>query len=451
VWAWAAASNGLRPGRVLGGYELVCAVAQGGMGRVWAARRQGSRGFSKLVALKTVLASLARDAHIERMFLEEAKLASRVRHPNVCQVLDLGEENGVLFQALEWVDGESLATLLRAAGGRLPCAVAATIARDAARGLHAAHTTQDAEGRALGIVHRDVSPQNILVDLAGMAKIADFGVAKSTRSEGPRTEPGVVRGKIPYMPPEQLYGEDVDARADVFALGVVLYEATTGTHPFAAATDVAVLARIADGEPAPSPTTLVDGYPEALAAVILRAIAKDADARWPNMAEMATALDEALRSLDGSGHDDVAGFVRDVVGGQVTGRRALVEGRADGTAPRGAKLRTLGLVALLAAVVAAITFAALASGSRKSPPTTVAQLAPPSPPATSVDFAPPAPPIEAPVATASAAVAVAAPPVVTASARPPAKRAPPTAPSTGVAPSASPSNPADHDELRTRE
>src|SRR5262245_16856478 len=190
------------------------------MAVVWAARAMGSRGFTKLVALKTMLPALAADPRFEKMFLAEASLCSRLHHGNVCEVVDLGESGGQLYLVMEWVHGDTLAAMM-AAARPLPMGVAGRIAIDVARGLHAAHVLKDAGGAPLGIVHRDVSPQNILVGVDGSSKIADFGVAK--REGGPATQAGFVKGKVRYMAPEQVYCENADPRTDVFALGVVLY------------------------------------------------------------------------------------------------------------------------------------------------------------------------------------------------------------------------------------
>src|SRR5262245_39975993 len=166
------AAERLTRGTRLGRYELLIPIAKGGMARVWAARQHGQRGFTKLVAIKTILPHLARDAEFERMFLDEARIASMVHHPNVCEIYELGEEGRVLYLAMEWVMGESLAHMLRSGGKPTPLdvRVVARIISDACAGLNAAHNTNDEEGRALGIVHRDVSPHNILVNENGHVK-----------------------------------------------------------------------------------------------------------------------------------------------------------------------------------------------------------------------------------------------------------------------------------------
>src|SRR5690606_10938341 len=185
--------------------------------------------------------TLSSDPTFEAMFLDEARVAASVHHPNVCQIFDLGEDAGVLYLAMEWVNGESLARILKppAKSGsgkrepeRLNARIAARIIADAAAGLHAAHELADESGQHLGVVHRDVSPQNILVSLTGNVKVTDFGVAKALGMNHEATAAGQVKGKAAYMSPEQATGGEIDRRSDIFALGIVLYEITTGQRPF---------------------------------------------------------------------------------------------------------------------------------------------------------------------------------------------------------------------------
>jgi serine/threonine-protein kinase len=311
-------------GRRLGRYELLVPVGAGGMAVVWAARLHGTHGFAKKVAVKVMLPVLAADPRFTEMFLGEARLASGVVHPNVCAVLDLGEHEGLPYLAMEWIDGDSLATL-----GRVPHDIASRIALDAARGLHAAHDATDESGAALGIVHRDVSPQNLLVNAEGSVKVADFGVAKAT-ARGTQTKSGYVKGKVQYLAPEQVYSEDVDRRTDVFALGIVLYEAITGVHPFAAATDVATLARIANAEPARPIPELDPDCPADLAAIVARALAKDSGARYASMAELADDLEARGGPCTAAA---LATFVKERIGEKLAERRAAIAGAASGMAP----------------------------------------------------------------------------------------------------------------------
>jgi eukaryotic-like serine/threonine-protein kinase len=281
----------LNADQTLGRYELLTPIGRGGMAVVWAARLQGSRGFSKMVAIKVMLPHLSVDPRFERMFLREAKIASRIRHPNVCEITDLGEQDGVLYLVMEWVDGDSLAAVLRADPGLLPIDVAAHLVADAGRGLHAAHELTSEEGEHLSVVHRDVSPQNVLVTTSGTVQIVDFGVAKAANDGEQTTQSGFTKGKVGYVAPEQVNGAGVDARTDVFALGVVLYELTTRVHPFRGPTDLATLLAVASTDPLKDPTHVDPSYPPELAAIVRKAVEKDPEARYATMAEMVRELD----------------------------------------------------------------------------------------------------------------------------------------------------------------
>ena len=320
----------LGAGYRLGRYELLLPIAQGGMAVVWAARMKGSRGFSKIVAVKTMLPGLSGDPHFQQLFLAEAELASRIKHPNVCEILDLGEQKHVLYIVMEWVDGESLATLLgtcKRDKRPIPYAIATKIGLEASRGLHAAHELRSAAGEFVGLVHRDVSPQNILVTFDGIVKIVDFGVAKAVAlSEHQSTKTGHVKGKIQYMAPEQAFCDAIDRRTDVFTLGIVLYQLTTGVHPFRADNDLATLARITGPEPVAPPESIVKGYPKVLSAVVSKALEKDPAARYGSMADFARDLEVVLAKLSALGEaEDVEPFVRDVLGPRAAERATAIK------------------------------------------------------------------------------------------------------------------------------
>ena len=285
----------LKPGTRLGRYELLVPVARGGMARVWAARLQGQRGFSKLVAIKTILPQLANEPEFERMFLDEARIASGVHHPNVCEIYELGEDERTLYLAMEWVNGDSLSRVLRASGHTeaIEPRVVARVVADACAGVHAAHELADEDGTALNVVHRDLSPHNILITADGTSKVADFGVAKALGQLHEATSAGQLKGKISYMSPEQVTGTVVDRRSDVFALGCVLYEATTGTRPFRGEGDHQIMHAILKGEIVP-PTKIAKGYPQELERIVLRALSSVPLLRFPTAERMRFALEEFL-------------------------------------------------------------------------------------------------------------------------------------------------------------
>ena len=296
-WSDLSASN-LVPGARLGRYELLLPIAYGGMARVWAARQHGQRGFSKTVAIKTILPHLAHNPEFEKMFLDEAKIAAGVHHPNVCEIYELGEEGSVLYLAMEWVSGDSLVHLLRGIGGKstpqaIEPRIAARLIADACAGLHAAHELVDDDGRLLNVVHRDVSPHNILVSLEGTVKVMDFGVAKALGQTHQETAAGQVKGKVAYMAPEQIGGTNFDRRADIFGMGVVLYETLTGVQPFRGNGDPGVMQAVLRGTYEP-PVRLVKGIPPELAAVIDRALAPEPRMRFATAERMRVALEEWL-------------------------------------------------------------------------------------------------------------------------------------------------------------
>jgi serine/threonine-protein kinase len=286
----------LTPGQSLGRYELLAQVARGGMGQVWAARLKGARGFQKLVAIKTLLPELGNDSRIEQMLLEEARIASLIQHPNVVQTTELGEHHGYLYLVMEWLDGESLAFVLKRAEerGAMPLPVAVNLIAQACRGLHAAHELSNDLGVHLGVVHRDVSPHNVLVTHTGVVKLVDFGIAKAMNQDSSFTENGEIKGKYSYMAPEQVLGEDVDRRADVFSLGITLYLTTTGRHPFKAGDKANVIRAITSDAPAVRPSVYVPGYPAALEAVLMKALAKMPGDRYESAQAMRLALESAV-------------------------------------------------------------------------------------------------------------------------------------------------------------
>ncbi len=279
-------------GRRLDRYELVCPLAQGGMAEVWVARMRGKRGFEKLVAVKTVLARLSDDPRAQRMFLDEARIIADIHHPNVAGILDLGEEDELLYLVLEYVDGDSLAVLRRAlqdAGEPFPLALALRVISNTCLGLHAAHTLERDDGTAAPVVHRDVSPQNVLVSRAGAVKVIDFGIAKILDSAD-ETAHGQIKGKVWYMAPEQALFQDVDPRTDVWGAGAVLHHLLSGKPPYPASTEAESYSMLCAGEP---PERL-SGVPDVVADIVARALAYEPRDRFQSADEMHRALEDAI-------------------------------------------------------------------------------------------------------------------------------------------------------------
>ena len=282
--------------RLAGRYAIYDEIAAGGMATVHFGRSFGTAGFSHTVAIKRLHPQFAKDPDFAAMFLDEAHVAARIRHPNVIATLDVVGTDGELFIVMEYVHGETLARLLRIrddkAGLALPPRIAAAIASTVLHGLHAAHEAKNEAGEPLGIVHRDVSPQNVLVGTDGVARVLDFGIAKA-RDRIHITRGGLLKGKVAYMAPEQLAGATVDRRTDVYATGVLLWEALVGKRLFFADGDFAVAEKVRTAAIDP-PGKLVRGLPEALDAIALRALAKSADDRFQSAREMAFAIEEAV-------------------------------------------------------------------------------------------------------------------------------------------------------------
>ena len=315
----------LAPGMVLGRYELLLPIAQGGMATVWAARQKGSRGFQKTVAIKTMLPTLSDDPQFEQMFLDEAALAAKIHHPNVAEILDLGEQDEILYLVMEWVDGEALSIVHKAArknNTQLPLRIALRVGVQACAGLHAAHELHDENDVPLLLVHRDVSPQNILVTYDGIVKLVDFGVAKAVGRAGGETTAGQLKGKVPYMSPEQTRGGNVDRRTDIFAMGIVLYKLTTGLHPFLGENDLITMRNIIT-RPVLPPRVKNPSFPQELDQVLVKCLQKDPDKRYQTMVELGNALERALNSM-GVADDDIGGFVRTLMGDRGAKRRAAL-------------------------------------------------------------------------------------------------------------------------------
>ncbi len=282
----------------VGRYEVLGHLATGGMAEILLARISGAGDFNRAVVIKRILPQFAQRPSFVAMFLDEARTIAKIRHPNVVQVHELGEEEGGLFLVLEYVAGENLSSVLKrsvAADDRLEPALAAWIVAEACAGLHAAHELVTEDGKSQNLVHRDVSPQNLFVAYDGHVKLLDFGVA-ITEERLAQTEAGDVKGKFEYMSPEHARGEALDRRSDIFAMGVVLYELGTGRRLFKRTSPARTLSAIC-GEPIIPPSRLAEGFPPALETVCMRALAKKPEDRYATAATMRLALLEAARDF----------------------------------------------------------------------------------------------------------------------------------------------------------
>ncbi|HEY3449928.1 MAG TPA: protein kinase [Myxococcales bacterium] len=274
-----------------GKYDLVASLGRGGMAEIFLAHE---RGQEELVVIKRVLPHLTTEMRFLEMLVSEAKVASLLSHPGIVRILGLGQEEGQFYLAMEYVPGWNVLNVAKAAGGRVPPLLAASIGQQVAAALSHAHRQTDLEGRPLNLVHRDVTPGNVMVTPMGEAKLIDFGIAKAA-TQLTKTAPGILKGKLRFVSPEQVRQEPVDARSDLFSLGVSLYEITTGTQPFGCTHAAQTLQAILDFEP-PRPRSIIPDFPEDLEEVVLKSLEKHPDDRYPDAQAMADALAGALRS-----------------------------------------------------------------------------------------------------------------------------------------------------------
>jgi serine/threonine-protein kinase len=320
----------------LGRYELLHPLGIGGMAEVFKARAQGPGGFARDVVIKRILPAHGDDPEFIRMFVDEAKLLGLLHHPNIVDVYDFGEDDGVLFLALEYVEGPSLSRILRtlrACNRKTPPAIVAYVAREVCRALDHVHGLRDKEGRPLDAIHRDVTPSNVIVTAAGAVKLLDFGV--STFKDAVQiTKTGTVKGKPAYLAPEQLEGKPIDGRVDLFALGIVMHEMLSLQHLFAGDSDLGTVKKIMEMQ-IPSPSDTRADVPGALGDIVMRALERDRDRRFASAAEMARALDDFL--VGAKLHiDDVATFVRDITSATAHSAVAVAPGAVRHARPLGA-------------------------------------------------------------------------------------------------------------------
>jgi eukaryotic-like serine/threonine-protein kinase len=313
----------------IGRYELLLELGRGGMAILYLARARGVGGFSRLFAIKQILPHLAVDPPFVDMFLNEGRIAARLSHPNLCPVFELGQDRGELFLVMEYLDGvpwDALSAVApRDARG---LALTAGVLAQACEGLHYVHTFRDVDGTPMPIIHRDVSPQNLFVSTDGVCRMLDFGVSKIA-SDRRRTGTGLLKGKLPYIAPEQLHGELADPRSDVWAVGVMLWEALTGERLFDRDTDFLIYQAIL-GAPIPSvnaagPAGAAPRYPAAIDRVIARALGRDRDTRYPSARDLGRDLALVAAEVGGAAtREQIADAVAGLCGDQLAARRGAI-------------------------------------------------------------------------------------------------------------------------------
>jgi serine/threonine-protein kinase len=300
-------------------------LAEGGMAEIFLAKQLGAEGFERDVVVKCMLEHFSGSKEFVEMFLDEARVAARLFHPNIVQITDLGVADGRYFICMEYLPGEDLQRIIDRCGQRgtpIPIAIAAKVILAACEGLEFAHSYQES-GRPAQLVHRDVSPSNIIVTYQGHVKVLDFGIAKAS-SKLVQTQPGTVKGKLGYMSPEQARGEPLDARSDVFSLGITLHELLTGRRVFEKDSEVSVLMAMIS-QPIPPPSAIRPDIPHALDAVVMRAVEKDRRKRYPTAAAMRDDLDRFLTgSMSAPGISQISAFLYGLFGPEQAARRTQI-------------------------------------------------------------------------------------------------------------------------------
>jgi serine/threonine-protein kinase len=318
-----------KPGisKQFGKYHLIAHLATGGMADIYLASQTALAGFEKLIVIKRILPNLSREPRFVEMFLDEARIAATLNHPNVVQIFDLGRIQGQYFIAMEYLPGESLSMIIRACRRRkirIPPELAAGMLLQAAEGLHHAHTRTARDGSPLGIVHRDVSPQNVFVLYDGGVKVVDFGIAKA-ELRSTKTQTGTLKGKYAYMSPEQIIGHELDGRSDVFALGVVLWECLVRRKLFNQENDLKLLKAITEGD-IPSPREVDPQVPELLAEITMKALSHDREERYQSAAEFRSALRRYLKATAKDWDNVVIGkFMQDLFSDRIKEKHQLID------------------------------------------------------------------------------------------------------------------------------
>ncbi|MBX5480933.1 MAG: serine/threonine protein kinase, partial [Myxococcaceae bacterium] len=326
-------------GRKVGKYEILTLLSMGGMAELFLAYTAGPGGFRKFVALKQILPDIKKDESFVKMFLDEARITAAFSHSNIGQVFDLGEEEGELYLAMEFISGQNLEYLskvCRKTQTPIPVGFSAMAVRDTCLGLHYAHHFVDPSGRPAPVIHRDVSPKNVMVTYDGNVKVIDFGIAKA-RGRLNRTQAGMVKGTSGYMSPEQVRNEPLDERSDLFSAAVMLWELVCGQRLFDGPSDAATMIAIVE-KPIPDPRTINPEVPPALAQVILKALSRDREDRYATGKELARAIDAAM-GPEIYDEDRAAAFMQRIFAEKVKKTRALLEmaSRDDGELSRAAE------------------------------------------------------------------------------------------------------------------
>lgn len=318
----------------LGKYSLIRHLATGGMAEIWLAEQEGPGGFNKQLVIKRILPHLARDGQFAQMFLDEARLVAQLTHPNIGQIFELGELDGSYFLAMEYIEGIDLSVMVElchARGTHIPIELVVFAVSQMLLALEYAHNYVDREGNFVGLVHRDVTPHNVLVSNDGVIKLVDFGVAKAAANQA-KTQTGAVKGKFAYMAPEQINNQTLDRRVDVFAAGVVLYEVLTGSKPFG--DDLFAVNAILNN-PTPDPRDVRDDIPQSLVNILNLALGKQVDQRYQSAQAMMEDLEDFMRASNKYvGQRDLAAFVRELQGLELTGSFALPETHQSGPRAR---------------------------------------------------------------------------------------------------------------------